>query len=141
MSDAEITRHASAVSFDGVGVLILGASGRGKSALALELLALGAELIADDRTCLRLEGDQLVASAPKTLSGMIEVRFVGILQATTVPQCPVHLVIDLDQTETNRLPPNREWSHAGVTLPCLHNVEHRCFPAAIRQYVYYGRFS
>jgi HPr kinase/phosphorylase len=40
--------HASAVSLDGNGVLICGASGTGKSTLALQLMALGAELIADD---------------------------------------------------------------------------------------------
>ena len=42
--------HATCVAVDGRGLLILGPSGSGKSALALQLIALGAQLVADDRT-------------------------------------------------------------------------------------------
>ncbi len=46
--------HASCVAFGGAGVLILGPSGSGKSALALALMGLGAALVADDRVLLTL---------------------------------------------------------------------------------------
>jgi len=46
---ATTTIHASCVAVDGKGLLITGASGSGKSALALQLMAFGAHLIADDR--------------------------------------------------------------------------------------------
>ncbi len=65
-------RHASCVAYGGRGVLILGASGRGKSALALRLMALGAVLVADDRTDLCREGDSVMARAPDAIKGMIE---------------------------------------------------------------------
>ena len=48
-----INLHASAVALDGRGALLLGASGAGKSGLALRLMALGARLVADDRVLLR----------------------------------------------------------------------------------------
>lgn len=55
--------HASCVALDGRGLLILGPSGSGKSALALELMALGADLVADDRTEIEGQGPDLVAAA------------------------------------------------------------------------------
>ena len=58
--DSEII-HANGVSFDGKGLLILGASGAGKSSLTFEMIALGATLVSDDRTCLRVVGQSLWA--------------------------------------------------------------------------------
>ena len=66
----------------GAALLILGASGRGKSALALGLMAAGATLVADDRTHLHARRRrQLVASAPAAIAGLIEARGIGILKA------------------------------------------------------------
>ena len=42
--------HASCIDIDGRGILILGESGSGKSTLAIQLIALGASLVADDKT-------------------------------------------------------------------------------------------
>ena len=56
-SHGETIVHASCVARDGRAVLIRGASGSGKSGLALQLMALGAGLVADDRTRLWREGD------------------------------------------------------------------------------------
>lgn len=131
--------HASAVAFAERGVLILGASGTGKSALALELMALGAGLVADDRTCLSVSGGALVASCPETLSGLIEARNIGLLNARPQGPTRVGLVITLDETESERLPPFRTATLLGVTLPLLHKVAHRAFPAAIVQYMKDGR--
>ena len=52
---APLILHGSCVAVEGRGVLIVGPSGAGKSSLALALMALGAELVADDRTEVRLE--------------------------------------------------------------------------------------
>ena len=131
--------HASCVAVDGKGVLILGASGAGKSALALELMALGAVLVADDRVCLHREGEVILARAPDTIRGRIEARFVGILRAESVEEAPLALVIDLDCDESDRLPPYRHRKTMGVSLPLLHNVGTRSFPAAILQYLRSGR--
>ena len=120
-------------------MLILGASGAGKSALALSLVALGAELVADDRTSLSRAGDNVVASCPDALSGMIEARFVGLLHAKAAGPATLCLLVNLDQPETDRLPPFRTASFLGAEIPLLHNVAQPHFPAAIRQYVLHGR--
>jgi HPr kinase/phosphorylase len=49
------------------------------------------------------------------------------------------LVVDLDQGETERLPPQRQRDVAGVLLPLQHKVEKAHFPAAILQYLRSGR--
>lgn len=131
--------HASCVALQGCAVLILGASGSGKSSLALELMSRGAALVADDRVILTREGSRLIARAPETLSGMIEARGVGLLGAAPAGPQPVHLVVDLDQTEENRLPPHRSTNLLGLSLTLLHNTDTAAFAAAILQYLREGR--
>ncbi len=115
--------------------MITGASGAGKSSLALRLLALGAVLVADDRTVLRRDSDQIIAEVPDTLRGMIEARGVGILNATAAGPTPVVLVVDLDQTETRRLPRPHHYKLLDVAVPCLHKCDTLAWPAAIVQYL------
>ncbi|WP_342351761.1 HPr kinase/phosphatase C-terminal domain-containing protein [Pseudooceanicola antarcticus] len=131
--------HASCVALQGRAVLILGASGSGKSSLALELMSRGAALVADDRVILTREGSRLIARAPETLSGMIEARGVGLLGAAPAGPQPVQLVVDLDQTEENRLPPHRSTNLLGLSLTLLHNTDTAAFAAAILQYLREGR--
>lgn len=131
--------HGSCVALDGCGVLLLGASGRGKSALALTLMALGAGLVADDRVIVTRTGGRLIATCPPAIVGRIEARFVGLLGAVPVGPATLALVVDLDRAETKRLPPRRSKSVLGVELPLLHNVETAHFPAAILQYLKGGR--
>ena len=72
--------HASCVAIGGKGVLIAGPSGAGKSDLALQLIDRGAQLIADDQTLLRREGDAIIAAAPATIAGLIEIRHIGLIK-------------------------------------------------------------
>lgn len=98
--------HASCVTINNKGVLIAGPPGSGKSDLALRLIDEGAVLIADDQTELRTEGDTLIASAPATIAGLIEVRHVGLIKLPHATTAPVVLYIeltDLDQ-KLDRLP-------------------------------------
>lgn len=97
--------HASCVAHRGRGLLILGASGAGKSTLAFEMMGFGATLVSDDRTVLRRDGAALLADAPDSLRGLIEARGIGILRARAHGPVAVALVVDLDQTEPDRLPP------------------------------------
>mgnify|MGYP003673894089 CR=1 FL=1 len=124
-------------------MLIMGASGQGKSSLALQLMASGAALVADDRTCLWARntpaGPELLADAPSTLRGQIEARGLGILHANSVGASPVRLVVDLDRLETERLPPFRSVELLDIRLPLLHRVDSAAFPAAILQYLKAGR--
>lgn len=136
---APLILNGSTVALNGRGVIILGASGSGKSALALELMALGAGLIADDKTKVERQDGSLIASCPAAIQGRIEARFVGILSAPPHGPAPLALAVDLDRTEDQRLPPWRTYEIAGVTLPVLHNSAHGHFAAAIRQYLLHGR--
>lgn len=133
--------HASCVALGPAGVLILGPSGAGKSALALELLACGGVLVADDRTALSVADDQLVAHCPAELLGKIEARGVGILAADTTPSALVRLVVDLGEMEKHRLPPVHTVTLLGQTIPLLYDPSHAHFPAAVLQYLKGGRIQ
>lgn len=134
-----LTLHASCVAIDGAGILIVGASGTGKSTLALQLMALGASLVADDRTELTRIDTRISARAPVPLHGLIEARGVGILRALPLEKASLNVVIDLDTPEHERLPHMHHARILDTELPCLHKVEGPHFPAAISQYVRCGR--
>lgn len=112
--------HATSLSIDGKGLLILGPSGSGKSALALRLIALGAGLIADDRTGLRPGPGAPVAFCPSpAIRGLIEARGLGLLRVQPAAPAPVVLVADLGRDETERLPPARHITLLGYPLPLV----------------------
>lgn len=104
----ETILHGSAVAWGERGVLILGASGAGKSGLALRLIALGASLIADDRVVIRRGAAGVIASAPASLAGMIEARGVGILRMAPGGPAPLVLAVDLDHAPEGRMPERRK---------------------------------
>lgn len=133
--------HASCVAVGEKGVLITGASGSGKSSLALQLMALGARLVSDDRTVIQAQDDRLIAAAPPTIAGMIEARGIGLVHAAPTGPTPLALAIDLDEVESERLPPARYLRLESIALPCLHKVENTAWPAAIVQYLKAGRVA
>jgi len=99
--------HASCVAVNGLGVLLAGAPGSGKSALALQLIIdSGAELVSDDQTFVYLENGTLAAAAPESIFGLIEVRHVGLLCMSHRPSAPVELYVELvpDAAQLERLP-------------------------------------
>lgn len=118
MSDTPDTElmHASCVCWDGKGVLIAGGSGSGKSTTALALMAHGAQLVADDQVIVTRTGEDLTATCPDTLSGLIESRGIGILAAEPAKSALVTLIVDMDQTELHRLPPHRNHEILGVSV-------------------------
>lgn len=133
--------HASCVALQNCGVLIVGPSGAGKSALALQLMAYGADLVSDDQTELWTEGDTLCASPPATIAGLIEARGVGLLHAPYEARAEVLLVVDLGQTETERLPPRRHVTLLGLERPLVLGLSHNHFPASILCYLKGSRFA
>jgi serine kinase of HPr protein (carbohydrate metabolism regulator) len=115
----EETIHASCVAIGGRGVLLRGRSGSGKSDLALRLIDRGAALVSDDYTRLRVESGRLLASAPDTISGRIEVRGLGIVEMPAARETPVCLLADLDR-EVPRMPPQDDSeSLLGTDIPRL----------------------
>ena len=113
------TLHASCVALDGRAVLITGISGSGKSDLSLRLLDRGFILVSDDQTIVKKMGTKLIASAPATIAGKLEIRGVGIVDMGTVQDVPVALLVHLT-SDVQRLPDdNRERPILGVNLPLV----------------------
>lgn len=127
--------HASCVTLGSAGVLIYGASGTGKSGLALQLMAFGAELVADDRVKISRKEGQIVAQCPKSIRGRIEARGVGILVAETAAAATIHLVVDMDTIEDERLPEHHLITLIGVDIPLIRKSDAGHFPAAVLQYL------
>jgi len=72
-------RHGVFMEISGLGVLIRGTAGIGKSEVALELISRGHRLVADDAPCFVARGDEVTGSCPDRLFGLLEVRGIGIL--------------------------------------------------------------
>lgn len=134
-------RHASAVAVNGNAVLILGASGSGKSGLALELMSRGALLIADDQSILTRHDGEIFVTAPETIRGQIEARGVGILAADTLETAPLCLVVDLATQETERLPEMNTTVVLGQTLELINGANLPNIAAIILQYLKGGRIA
>ena len=93
------------------GVLIRGASGQGKSDLALRLLATGWRLVADDRTVAWSSGGRLWGRAPRTLSGLIEARGLGVVSVSPLELAPIMLAVRLvDRDETVERTPEQSFT-------------------------------
>ncbi|MBR5876439.1 MAG: HPr(Ser) kinase/phosphatase [Akkermansia sp.] len=107
------TLHGCMVDVNGVGVLLTGDSGIGKSEISLGLVERGASLVADDMVRVRNISGELIATSPKLSSGFIEIRGIGIINVTNLfglkayrRQKNIDLVINLtngQMTEMERL--------------------------------------
>lgn len=133
--------HASCVALKGRALLIRGASGTGKSTLALGLMAHGADLVGDDRVLLRVGPQGLTARAVPTIEGLIEARGIGILRATPAGEVPVVAVVDLDEIESERVPPRRHTCLLDQNVVLLRRVEGPHFELGLLQFMKAGRQS
>ena len=80
----ETRRHGVLMDVSGVGVLIEGHAGIGKSELALELINRGHRLVADDSVIIRLVNDVLVGTSPERIRNYMEIRGLGIINVQTM---------------------------------------------------------
>ena len=111
--------HATCVAIDGRGVLIAGPSGSGKSDLALRLFDRGFKLVSDDRTIIRKDGGRLLATAPESIKGKLEIRGIGIVEMEYVPEAPLALVVELT-SDIQRMPDDsRERLILGSAIPLI----------------------
>ncbi|MFX3630135.1 MAG: HPr(Ser) kinase/phosphatase [Ectobacillus sp.] len=77
--------HGVLVDIYGIGVLIMGSSGVGKSETALELVKRGHRLVADDSVEIRQEDeDTLIGSSPELIEHLLEIRGLGIINVMTL---------------------------------------------------------
>jgi HPr kinase/phosphorylase len=121
--------HGTCVALGRRAVLLRGSSGAGKSDLALRFMALAGEgalrplLVADDQVWIEARADgSLMASAPETLAGKIEVRGLGIMEVPFLAEASLTLVCDLvEGDDVPRMPPE-PWERtviANVPVPVL----------------------
>jgi serine kinase of HPr protein (carbohydrate metabolism regulator) len=120
--------HASCVLVGRSALLIRGPAGNGKTRLALDLLDAAAHglipfarLVADDRVQIAEANGRLVARAPKTIEGKIEVRGFGIREVEFESPALVGLVVDLQADDAARMPEDasRRVEISGVSLSRL----------------------
>jgi hypothetical protein len=115
--DPPITLHATCVAIRGIGVLIAGASGTGKSDLALRLIDRGAMLVSDDYTELTPTAAGLIASPPATIAGKLEIRGIGLVEMPHVESARIGLYVGFGTPE--RMPHRAHRIVAGVAVPEL----------------------
>ena len=125
--------HGTCVALGRRAALLRGPSGCGKSDLALRFLFLARRgpaaleapvLVADDQVNLSRDGDRLLAAAPESIQGKIEVRGLGIMGVKSIPESELVLVVDLvDPGGIERLPEQESKVQLlGIDLPLLQLV-------------------
>lgn len=110
---------ATCVALKGRALLIEGPSGSGKSTLALHLIDRGATLIGDDGVTLDKRGDRLIASPPPNITGLLEVRNLGLLQFPVASEAPVALVLRIDTDAARFIEAAERAELGGVDLPMV----------------------
>jgi HPr kinase/phosphorylase len=121
--------HGTCVALGTRAALLRGPSGAGKSDLALRFLALTGEggdrplLVADDQVVLTPNGNgELVASAPSSIAGKIEVRGLGIIEVPARAEARLTLVCDLVGTKEVPRMPSHPWERtmiAGIPIKLI----------------------
>src|SRR6185436_17382365 len=115
LSDAPELVYGTCVALGRTAALLRGPSGSGKSDLALRFLFLARRgpaaldppaLVADDQVVIRRDGNRVLAAAPESIQGQMEVRGLGIVGVKLVAEAELVLVVDLvDAGAVERLPP------------------------------------
>ena len=107
--------HGTAIVVGTTGLLFLGPSGSGKSAVALHCIeeararGLFAALISDDRVLVSRMGGRIVARAPATIARLAEIRGAGIVRVETIEAAVLHRAIrPIEPPFAERLPPEGE---------------------------------
>jgi Serine kinase of the HPr protein, regulates carbohydrate metabolism len=123
-SAAPFARQSGCVAIGGRGILIEGAPGTGKSALALSLIDRGARLVADDGVMILPAGDRLVASPHPRTRGLMEIRNLGVLNFPCEDEAPLALAIVLDPAAPRYVEAAQGMELGGIVLPALHIWPH-----------------
>jgi serine kinase of HPr protein (carbohydrate metabolism regulator) len=125
--EARTRIHATVVAVGEAGILIRGASGSGKSSLALALIGLSrqagrfARLVADDRAEIAASGGRLIARPVAPLEGIVERRGLGLTPEPHLAAVVVRLLVDLAAEEPARMPEPEDLVDTlmGIDLPRL----------------------
>ena len=122
-SNGSLIMHATCVDVNGSGVLIIGRSGSGKSSLAINLLALGSTLVADDQCKLVRKNNRYRISKPASLPNSIEIRGIGLVSVPMVNETNLDWVVNMDKAEKERMPSPRFTEIGGFRVPTVFGKE------------------
>ncbi len=114
--------HATCVSINNAGILLLGKSGSGKSDLALRLIMnKDAKLVADDRVDIFEQNGKIFASSPETIKGLLEARGIGIIRFPAADSVEVKLAVELaaNLNEVERMPENLQYQILNHVVPLI----------------------
>ena len=112
--------QGTCIAFGEEAVLFRGPSGSGKSDLALRCIEKGADLISDDQTILCRKNKKIIASAPRTIAGKLEVRGIGIVEFPYREDASLVLVLDLiNEGALERLPKIDFVDYFDIKIPNL----------------------
>ncbi|MEM7621031.1 MAG: HPr kinase/phosphatase C-terminal domain-containing protein [Pseudomonadota bacterium] len=118
-SKKSIQMHGTCIAIDDKAIVLRGASGSGKSDLALRFIHTPfprisapqnfqlqtGRLVADDQVLIHRNGEDLIASCPKQIQGMIEIRGVGLVAVPYLERARIYALVDLVALENvPRLP-------------------------------------
>ena len=129
-----VVRHGILLDVYGVGVLLTGKSGVGKSEAALELIKRGHQLVADDVVDIgRISEDRLIGTCPERIRHLMEIRGIGVIDVKAMFGIgavafskSIDLIMELTDSSDND--PNEELDRIGledrfveilnVSVPC-----------------------
>ena len=112
--------QGTCIAFGEEAVLFRGPSGSGKSDLALRCIEKGADLISDDQTILCKKNKKIIATAPRTIAGKLEVRGLGIVDFPYRENASLVLVLDLiNEGAVERLPKIDFVDYFDIKIPNL----------------------
>ena len=117
--NGSLIMHATCVDVNGSGVLIVGRSGSGKSSLAINLLALGSTLVADDQCELVRKNNRFRISKPASLPKSIEIRGVGLVSVPMINETSLDWIVNMDELEKERMPTPRFTEIGGFRVPTV----------------------
>lgn len=122
----KVNHHCSVVTIGDNCLLIEGASGSGKTCLAMGLietfnnLDITSKLVSDDQAILNVHNGNLIAEAPDPIAGKVEIRGFGITSVSYIDKAKITLVISLEKDENiERMPDAETKTLLGVKIPYL----------------------
>ena len=134
--------HATTVAVGDCAAMITGPSGSGKSSLALELIGLGAKLVADDLSRVELDSGVVHVRAPDRLQGVIEARGVGLIHVPWISSARLQLVVDLSESELERHPQShRVTTVVGCDIDLVLRVDAPYFACAVYHLLRNGGYA